>query len=498
MFLHPTLAKVARTWYYADEGKEGRASVTSQHIITFRQHLRPEHVGEYVLLPVEVPPGMARLEVRYSYDHAVAPLAGAPPGNAIDLGLFDAHGADFGNAAGFRGWSGTARQEVYVEPGDATPGYLPGSLRPGVWHVALGLYRIHPSGCNYEVTVRLVEGPVSEPAPAPWPPPQVRRETRWYRGDLHCHSNHSEASGTLADLCGAAREQGLDFLAVTEHNTTSHHRLLGQFQTAEFLPIPGQEITSYRGHANVWGADRWVEFRLRRDADLSRAISMAHAAGGLFSANHPKTNGPPWEFGTFAGIDCLEVWQGPWFLSNYQSLEVWDGLLQSGQRVVGVGGSDQHQPAAQEGPSWHRVGAPTTWVYAPALEERAILGAIKAGRVFISAGPGGPRLELWAQAGDQTAMMGDQLPVAGRGRVRLEARVQGAAGQVLRLVGPKGILAESPIASDDFAFEHALTVRAPTYVRPEVAQPLDPAEADEPAALTILALGNPIYLAASS
>jgi len=469
--------------------------VTSQRIITFQQHLRPECVGEYVLLPFEVPPDAARLDIQYTYDQAVEPVPGAPPGNAIDLGLFDPRGVEFATGAGFRGWSGTARSEVFITSDDATPGYLPGPLIPGVWHIMLGLYMVHPSGCNYEVTVRLTQGPAPATEPPSWPIPPVKRETRWYRGDLHCHSHHSEATGTLADLCGAARAQGLDFLAVTEHNTISHHRLLGQFRTSDFLPIPGEEITTYLGHGNVWGANHWVDFRCQSDADLAQVIGAAHAAGGLFSANHPKTNGPPWRFNTFAGIDCLEVWQGPWFLSNYQALALWDELLRNGQRVVGVGGSDQHQPAAEQSSSWHRVGQPTTWVYAPALEQTAILEAIKAGRVTISAGPAGPRLEMWARAGGQEAMIGDALTVnSSQPTVQLVARVQGGGGLVLRLLGPKGALAQAPIVSDDFTFEHTLSSRASTYVRAEVAQPLDPAEAHEPAALMLEALSNPIYI----
>lgn len=467
--------------------------MTDEQTIVFRQHLRPELVGEYVLLPFEVPPGARRLEIHYAYDRAVPSVPGAPPGNAIDLGLFDPGGAEFGGA-GFRGWSGTARQEVMVAPDGATPGYLPGPLTPGVWHVLLGLYMLHPAGCDYEVTVRLIRGQAPEPTVLSWPTPEVNHRTRWYRGDLHCHTHHSEASGTLADLFAAAREQGLDFLAVTEHNTVSHHRLLGRYHTGDLLPIRGQEITTYRGHANVWGADRWIEFRCRRDTDLARVISMAHAAGGLISANHPKTNGPPWQFGGFDGLDCLEVWQGPWFLSNYQSLAVWDGLLRAGRRIVGVGGSDQHQPAASEAPSWHRVGQPTTWVLADSLEEEAILGGIRAGHVAISASPQGPRLELWARVGKAEAMMGDALTVNPREAVQLSGRVQGGDGLSLRLVGPQGVMAELAIVGDDFAFEHALAARTATYVRVEVAEPLEPEEAAEPAALMLQALSNPIYI----
>lgn len=467
--------------------------MANEQVISFKQHIGPEHVSEYLSLPFEVPAGVARIEVELAYDHAISAAPGSGPGNVVDLGLFDSRGAEFGTPEGFRGWSGSSKSRIFVAPDDATPGYLPGPLYPGVWNVSLGFYHIHPSGCNYQVTVRLTMGPAPEPVRLAWPVPPVHRETRWYRGDLHCHSHHSEASGTLAELCQGARAQGLDFLAVTEHNTISHHRLLGQFRTSDFLPIPGQEITTYHGHANVWAAGRWIEFRCRGNADLARVIAMAHAAGAMCSANHPKTNGPPWEYTTFAGIDCLEVWQAPWFLSNYQSLAVWDELLRNGQRVVGVGGSDHHQPAAGE-TYWQQVGQPTTWVYADALDQASILEGIRAGHVFISASPAGPELELTAHAGDQSAMMGDVLTIEGGRPVHLTAKVRGAEGNLLRLVGPKGVLLEVPIDSDDFAYEHSLTARMSSYVRAEVAQPREPEEAADPATLMLQALGNPIYI----
>ena len=80
-------------------------------------------------LPVEVPPGSAALRVELDYDQS---------GAILDLGCF--------GPAGFRGWSGGARSSFVITPGEATPGYLPGELEPGQWHVAIGLYRLPPDG----------------------------------------------------------------------------------------------------------------------------------------------------------------------------------------------------------------------------------------------------------------------------------------------------------------------------------------------------------------
>ena len=38
------------------------------------------------------------------------------------------------------------------------------------------------------------------------------------RGDLHCHTNASDGHGRLAEMVAAARQQGLEYLAITEHS----------------------------------------------------------------------------------------------------------------------------------------------------------------------------------------------------------------------------------------------------------------------------------------
>ncbi len=93
-------------------------------------------------LPVEVPHGSAGLRVELDYDRS---------GAVLDLGCF--------GPAGFRGWSGGARSSFVITPGEATPGYLPGELEPGLWHVAIGLYRLPPEGAGYSVTATVSRTP---------------------------------------------------------------------------------------------------------------------------------------------------------------------------------------------------------------------------------------------------------------------------------------------------------------------------------------------------
>ena len=68
--------------------------------------------------------------------------------------------------------------------------------------------------------------PVAPPAP---PERSARRELpagpglQWLAGDLHAHTVHSDGALTVPELAVLAVERGLDFLAITDHNTISHH-----------------------------------------------------------------------------------------------------------------------------------------------------------------------------------------------------------------------------------------------------------------------------------
>lgn len=444
-------------------------------------------VGRYLFLPFEVPVGCRRIDVSYSFGGELGageggaggaggaggggrPGSGAEP-DILDLGLVDpgfgeSHDGRFGEgsvADGFRGWSGGFRRAVFIEERHATPGYLPGPLVAGTWHVVLGLARVGAVPCPYRVEVGLsFERPAAGPGAG------------WYRGDLQSHTHHSDAKGSLLDLRQAARERSLDFLAVTDHNTVSHHRHLPELSAPDLLLVPGMELTSYFGHANVWGAVGAVDFRLGSDADVAVAVATVHRCGGLFSVNHPKYTpgciGCDWTFAVPEGADSLEAWQGPWLQRNWESLARYDDVLRTGRRLTLVGGSDRHQPGWPDpDPVEVQLGSPTTWLWLDELSVAGVLGAIRSGRGFVSASPQGPFIELTVDG----VAMGGSVGGAARGAGEADAvrsvrcRVAGAAGEVLSLVGAAGEFARVEVAGDEFVFESEVRLSGP-FVRAEV------------------------------
>ena len=467
-----------------------------RHVIEGRVTPTDRARDPYLELPFTVGAGVAAIEVRYRHD----------AGSVLDLGLFDPTVAPFPSRSGFRGWSGGAREHVMLTPTRATPGYLPGPIVPGTWYVLLGLAAVASNGCAYRVEVTLhqhapatVPGLDEPPAPSAHAAAAARvagaataaggdgtttaardaaaataaggdgaaaTSPRWYRADLQSHSHHSDARGSLLDLRAAALARGLEVLAVTDHNTVSHHAPLAALASPALLWLPGMEVTTYRGHANVWGVEGWVDFRIRSEADVETLVEHVQARGGLFSVNHPKTSpgciGCDWEYGVPAGIDCLEAWQGPWWLRNWESLERYDQLLREGRRVTLVGGSDRHQPAGPDtDPPDLRLGSPTTWLWLAERSEAAVLAALRAGRTSLSEGPTGPFLTIEHEAsGGVAAGNGAAGTVAaGNGERhrddRVRARVRGAAGEQLRWIGAHGVLREVAVETD--AFDDAWT-----------------------------------------
>ena len=236
---------------------------------------------DWVYLPVEVPAGVGELAVRYRYDRPATPPG--VPGNALDLGVFD--------EAGFRGWSGGARDGFAVGEAAATPGYLPGPVDAGTWQVVLGPYTVAPQGLRWEVEVTLGAGPPGPGfVPDPTPARAGGRGRAWYRGDLHTHTVHSDGRRTLAGLAADARAAGLDFIASTEHNTPSASLGWGGHAGPDLLVIDGQEVTTRDGHWLALGLPPGavVDWRYRAaDGGLGRALAGLRDRGGLAVAAHP-------------------------------------------------------------------------------------------------------------------------------------------------------------------------------------------------------------------
>ena len=450
------------------------------------------HAGEdetltYLNLPFDVPQGTARIDVRYEYSAAIGSDPHLTGGNTVDIGIFDARGADF-MTQGFRGWSGSARSSFFIATDDATPGYLPGPIQAGTWFICLGLYKVAPDGCDYTVTITLTPADAFA-APGAFAPrltlsdaprPDVQKADGWYLGELHCHTVHSDGDSDPREIVAVAESLGLDFLAITDHNNITHLAALDTIDTRLML-IPGYEVTTYKGHWNVWGGQSWIDFRILLPERMVQAIESARAAGYLVSCNHPRPYGPPWEYEQVEGYQCVEVWNGPWMLFNQTALDFWESRLRAGHRLTAVGGSDAHFLHQEH---IARVGQPTLWIHCDgAPSPGALLQNLQAGHAFISAGPDGPRLTLCAG----NVIMGGSVARSADDWTQLHVSVQGGDGLQLQVYGAQGSVARLAVDGDDCAFDIPISTQGTIYLRAQLVEPdTDPEE--------IHALTNPIYI----
>jgi hypothetical protein len=298
----------------------------------------------------------------------------------------------------------------------------------------------------------------------------------------------------VEELARSAVERGLDFLAVTDHNTNTHHEEMEGLSHLPITLIPGEEVTTYWGHANMWGLREWVDFRCADEESMKAVQRYVLQKNGLISVNHPKSIGPPWLFEGLDGYPCMEVWQAPWRFYNWESLERWDSLLRRGQRVIAVGGSDVHSipPAAPRHP--HGLGNPTTWVYAEGgPSEESILDGIRKGHVFVCDDPAGAHVILTADEdgdGKHEKMMGDSVEAPEGRRVSFRVQVHGGAGRRLWLVCDGLPLDIIPLDDVDSTLSFSLELSGRSYVRAELRGLRGLPERGE----VVWAMTNPIWL----
>jgi hypothetical protein len=443
-------------------------------------------IDQWAYLPFEVPTGVKQIRVTTSHDRFAV---GGVVRNVLDLGIFGPAGHDLGNATGFRGWSGGAREGFVISSSYATPGYLAGPIEPGVWAVALGPVVLNPWGMGWQANVVLeCAQTTAESDPGiSYPPPPVGR-AGWYRGDLHLHTVHSDGQRDPREMVTAARDGSLDFIVSTDHNTNSANRVWPQCPTGSLLVIPGEEVTTRHGHWLAVGLSPcgWVDWRYAPpDGVFPRFAAEVRAAGGLVVAAHPAVPVPGslWEFG-FEHVDALEVWNGRWNLDDEVSLRIWHRLLRDGRRVVAVGGSDSH---AEHQP----VGSPQTVVHARELSVQALIDGLRWGRSYIARSRS-VTVELTASdsASLEVAGPGQMLGVPPGRPVTVTAMVTGAAGTTAALITAAGCVGRVTVGGSARTMLRwevdAATARfARLEVREALRRPLG----------GMVALTNPVWLA---
>ncbi len=383
---------------------------THTHIPLFIEHARQ---GEYFTIPFKMPENVEVFSLSYRYERRPPKEIPINNGmftsrleaNIIDLGLIAPDGSQVGA-------SGSDKLSISISETQATPGYQPCKLVPGEWSILVGAYKVADEGVEvrYELTF-------------------TAKHARWLKGDVHTHTVASDGVLSVMELAVHCRQNGLDYLAISDHNQMFTTGAL--IEQPPLTLIPGIEWTHYRGHANFLGVDRPYDepFMANSLEQVKDRFNSARSRGAFIMVNHPCDPVCPFLFDMQAlPYDCLEVWNGPMRGSNLQAIGLWQNLLVAGQKIPICGGSDYHRDSLLLFP-----GGPTTCVFAMSASPADILSALKQGHAFITYSASGPVLEM--HAGE--AMMGDSVKLGAVQQVEYTARGL-ITGDVVQMVTKSG------------------------------------------------------------
>lgn len=193
------------------------------------------------------------------------------------------------------------------------------------------------------------------------------------KADLHVHTTYSNDSLiTPKDLVYYAKKRGLNACAVTDHNSLDGAYKIAK--EADFLIIPGMEVSSADGHIVALN----VRELIPRGLSAVETVDRIHKAGGVAIACHPyvflkgclKDN----VSNAFDAIEVINARASPYNRSVKKAEEAAEKY-----KLPRVAGTDSHF-----GPM---IGYAYTEIEASEPTVEAIAKAIMAGRCSPHGGP---------------------------------------------------------------------------------------------------------------
>jgi len=290
-------------------------------------------------------------------------------------------------------------------------------------------------------------------------------------GNMHIHSIYSDGTATHRGIVQAAARAGLDWVIVTDHNVWVSGAA-GYYDNV--LLLEGEEIHDCRrvpqaNHLLVYGAACELS---PLAANPQAVIDAANERGALTFLAHPVEyasrvageDALDWETWDVTGYTGIEIWN---YMSEFKAriptrlhalwyayfptagirgpfkpaLELWDGMLAAGQRVVGIGGADAHANSYSMGPLRRTIfpyeylfSAVNTHILAEsaltgdvATDQGIIFEALRAGRAWVGCDVLGSTcgFNFEARSGANQATMGDELRRAGAVTFKVTAPLPG-------------------------------------------------------------------------
>jgi hypothetical protein len=437
--------------------------MATEDTIYLEKFIEHDKQGTYFTLPFHVDPDAETIEIKYQYARfdleeiqtETYIAQNKPEINIIDFGLLSPDGEQIG-------MSGSDRTTFFISESKATPGYQTCPIHPGEWKILVGAYKVEPDGIKvfYEISINY----------------KVRR---LLKGDLHTHTFASDGVHSMEELAWKAKRNGLDFVAITDHNQMVSRAALPQIDGVTL--IPGVEWTHYQGHANFLGVDKPFDgcFATNTFEETLEIFKAARERGAFISINHPYEDGCEFRYDLQSlPFDCLEIWNGPMRESNLKAVGLWQVLLSSGKKMPACAGSDYHRDTP-----FIFLGGPTTCVFADSNGASDILAALKAGHAYFIFAPNGPDLEMKV---NEDIILGDSVKWSEHNCFEFELTNLLAGDKVRVVTGQDSQMVWDAPTNGNFRMTYSMV--KPGFARVEVLRAFLPGVPLLPALIS-----NPIY-----
>ena len=275
-----------------------------------------------------------------------------------------------------------------------------------------------------------------------------RRSGRFFRGNLHTHSNLSDGALAPEAVCAHYREAGYDFIALTDHFIKRYGYPVAdtrRFRTNRFTTIPGAEL---HAPANSQGEDWHIlsvglpeDFAPTGAAETGVELAQRAADAGAFVAiAHPQWSSLTVEDGRALPMaHAVEIYNHGCALecARGDGAVLLDTLLSESRSLTAIATDDAHFRYDDACGGW-------VMVKAEANEPGALLAALKDGHFYASQGPLIHAAEISAGALHVECSPAVNIAVVGRGSravhirrpqaTRAEIPLERFAGDWFRLV----------------------------------------------------------------
>lgn len=271
---------------------------------------------------------------------------------------------------------------------------------------------------------------------------QVEKKSvmHWYKGNTHAHTLRSDGDSTPEEVVKWYRENGYNFLFITDHETITPAEPLNVTfgKPNEFVVLYAQEVTDSLNkkpyHVNGLGVMSVVKPNRGTTIvnNLQLNVDAVRKAGGVPQINHPNFG---WalsadEIRQVRNVNLVEIFNGHPLVNNFggggiPSVEqMWDSILSSGRLMFGIASDDVHTVRDLGNAKQPTPGHGWVMVNASSLDQKSIMEALDRGDFYSSTG-----VELESYSVDGAAI---SIAVKKERWSKYNIRFIGSGGKVLQ------------------------------------------------------------------